>query len=65
MSWFTTAGAFSIDHTGRSEEEAETKTSANDFYTPEAAGDATLFVVVRDDRGGVGWLTTALQVVAD
>lgn len=57
VAWATTLGSFEADHTGRDEGEVASgaATSDNTFVAPDLAGDAEIFVVLRDDRGGVGW----------
>jgi len=54
VSWFATGGAFEHDHTGRSEAEGDPFTE-NVWTAPAQGGTAHLWLVVRDDRGGVGW----------
>jgi hypothetical protein len=40
----------------------ELPTTSDETYTaPTEAGDVTLWVVIRDDRGGVGWLQRSLS----
>jgi hypothetical protein len=56
VSWFTTAGSFDRDRSGRTEDEAETFTE-NTWTAPEEARTAHLFVVLRDARGGVAFTT--------
>jgi hypothetical protein len=62
VSWFATDGTFRDARTGRTEQEADTTGSANVWTAPEGEGDITLWVVLRDDRGGVAWQTYALRV---
>lgn len=61
LSWFTTAGVLDRDRTGRSEEELETFTE-NDFTAPTATGPVSLFVVLRDARGGVAFAAHTVMV---
>jgi hypothetical protein len=61
LSWFTTAGTFDEDHTGRAATD-EATTSDNAWTAPAVAGPAHVWVVVRDDRGGVGWRGFAFDV---
>lgn len=53
VSWYATAGAFEHDRTGRDETDLTT-TSDNTWTAPDAA-KATLWAVLRDSRGGVGF----------
>lgn len=59
VSWFTTAGSFDRDRTGRTAEEPETFTE-NTWTAPDDARAAQLWVVLRDARGGVAFTTLAL-----
>ncbi len=57
-SWFATAGSFDDDRTGP----ASATTSLNGWRAPAVPGLVHLWVVLRDDRGGVGWAEYALDV---
>jgi hypothetical protein len=61
VAWFATSGIFASDRTGR-EATDQTTSSDNDFTAPNAAGVLRAWVVLRDDRGGVGWLEYAIEV---
>jgi hypothetical protein len=61
LSWFTTAGLLDEDHTGRDEAD-EATWSDNAWTAPAGAGIAHLWVVLRDDRGGVGWRAYTFDV---
>ncbi len=52
-SWFVTAGAFDSDRTGR--DGTDLATSTTNALTLPASGAIHGWVVLRDDRGGVGW----------
>ncbi|MGC4094033.1 MAG: hypothetical protein QM756_40215 [Polyangiaceae bacterium] len=54
-SWFTTAGSFEHDRSGRSEGEAAIAYSDNTWVAPKTPGPVRFWVVLRDDRGGVGY----------
>lgn len=62
LSWFATAGSFADPRTGRTESDADEASSDNAFSAPEEVGDLTLWVVLRDDRGGTSWQTYAFRV---
>lgn len=62
LSWFASAGEFEHDRTGRSEAEAGDRESDNRWTAPATRGDVRLWVVLRDDRGGVGWGSYRLRV---
>jgi hypothetical protein len=60
-SWYATAGAFSVDRSGRAEDDPAT-TAANQWTVPGTAGPVHLWVVLRDARGGVGWESYTIAV---
>ncbi len=62
VSWFATGGSFEHDRTGRDEGEMETSTD-DDWTAPKDAGTVTLWVVLRDSRGGVAWRELTVAVV--
>jgi hypothetical protein len=62
VSWFATDGDFEHDRTGRTEEEAGTSYTDNQWTAPDAHGTVHLWVVIRDDRGGVGFESYTLEV---
>jgi hypothetical protein len=54
VSWFSNAGSFDQDRTGRGEDEREI--FADDVWTaPNVPGLVPVIVVLRDARGGVDW----------
>jgi hypothetical protein len=55
VSWFASDGEFEHDRTARSEAEAESGDSDNQWTAPDSEGEQRIWVVLRDDRGGVGW----------
>jgi hypothetical protein len=62
VAWYTTSGAsVDTDRTGRSSSDDAT-TSDNGWTAPTAPGSAHLWVVARDNRGGVGWAEYAFDV---
>ena len=61
VAWFATAGSFDSDRTGRGATDTVT-TSDNGWTAPGAAGPLHLWVVLRDDRGGIGWAEYVLEV---
>lgn len=60
IAWFATDGSFDHDRTGR--EGGGEPFSDNGWIAPSAPGPVRLWVVIRDDRGGVGWLDFVLDV---
>ncbi len=51
VSWYTTAGAFATESTGRAADDLAT-TSSNTWTAPTSEGVAHLWIVIRDSRGG-------------
>lgn len=62
VSWFATGGALENDRTGRQEGEFAETTSDNTWTAPAQAGPVFLWVVLRDDRGGVDWRSFKVDV---
>jgi hypothetical protein len=62
VAWYATAGTFDDDSTGRAEDDTAT-ISDNVWHAPAQPGTVHLWVVLQDDRGGVGWkgFTIAVQ----
>jgi hypothetical protein len=64
VAWFATAGSFDNDRTGTAPDDP-TPFTTNTWRAPSpaaAGGRVYLWVVLRDDRGGVGWAEYALDV---
>jgi hypothetical protein len=61
VAWYATAGTFAQDRTGRAGTD-DTTTSDDGWTAPSTAGPVTLWVVLRDSRGGVGWATYVFDV---
>jgi hypothetical protein len=61
VSWFATAGAFTLDGSGRGEDEMETFTR-NEWKAPETPGPVHMWVVLRDSRGGLDFASVEIQV---
>jgi hypothetical protein len=64
VAWFATGGAFDFDRTGRSSEDDDVgaTTSDNAWQAPDKPDTVTMWVVLRDARGGVGWKQFTLDV---
>jgi hypothetical protein len=62
VSWFTTAGTLDTDTGGLAEDEADRADTDNAWTAPSEAGEARIWLVVRDDRGGVGWQSYRVRV---
>jgi len=61
VAWYNTAGSYAQERTGAEEGDTSLE-SDNQWTAPSEAGDLTLWVVVRDARGGVGTLQLGMQV---
>ena len=55
VSWFSDAGSWAHDRSGRTEEDASIPYSDNVWTAPSVPGEVKMWVVLRDDRGGVGF----------
>jgi hypothetical protein len=62
VSWYANAGGFADDRTGRTEEESSVTSSPNTWTAPTTAGTYTMWVVIRDSRGGTGWKSYRITV---
>jgi hypothetical protein len=62
VSWYSNGGSFTDDRTGRTEQEAALVTTTNTWTAPATAGTATMWVVLRDSRGGIGWKSYRIAV---
>jgi hypothetical protein len=60
VSWFATAGALDVDATAVAEDDPATRVTTT-WHTP-ASGLATLWLVLRDSRGGVATRTLSVTV---
>jgi hypothetical protein len=62
VSWFATDGVFEHDRSGRAEEEAAINSSDNTWTAPMKRGTVHLWLVLRDNRGGVAYQSYQLEV---
>jgi hypothetical protein len=62
VAWYASAGTFDESQTGRAESEPDVAETTNGWVAPNAPGLVRLWLVIRDDRGGVGWLTSDVVV---
>jgi hypothetical protein len=63
VAWFVSAGRLDTASTGRAEDDPALS-SSNAWTAPNDPGGATLWVVLRDSRGGVDFATYELTVLA-
>lgn len=61
VAWYASAGRFENEQTGREESDSESSTQ-NVWVAPSRSGVATLWLVIRDSRGGVSWETYRVEV---
>jgi hypothetical protein len=61
VSWYTTAGSFANDRSGRSETELESFTD-NVWLAPSEPRRVHLFTMLRDARGGLAFATVVAEV---
>ena len=64
VAWYSDAGGFSVPETGVSSSDPETTRESNTWQAPANERDARLWVVVRDERGGVGFRSVTANVRA-
>jgi hypothetical protein len=62
VAWYATGGSFDVDRTGRDAADLAV-TSDNGWTAPSQPGTVTMWIVLRDDRGGVSWTTYTVQVM--
>lgn len=56
VAWYASKGSFELEQTGLDEERSASRRSTSNSWRPGTAlGSATVWVVVRDTRGGVSW----------
>lgn len=63
VSWYATAGKFDNRRTGVSESDPDEPGTTNRWVAPQASGEVRFWIVIRDDRGGVGWQSYRIHVV--
>jgi hypothetical protein len=61
VAWFATGGSFDDDRTGRASSD-DTNSSDNAWTAPGQAGPVHIWIILRDDRGGVGWADYTIEV---
>jgi hypothetical protein len=60
VAWHASAGSLGTESTGRAE--SDPATSTDDTWTAPAGGQATLWLVLRDSRGGTDFATYGVMV---
>jgi len=62
VSWFADAGAFAEEQSGSAEGAGGPDVASNVWTAPSLPGEARLWIVIRDERGGVGWREYLVRV---
>ncbi len=62
VAWYATGGAFEHERTGRSEQEGDEPSSSNRWTASGRTGPVQIWIVLRDERGGVGWARYLVEV---
>jgi hypothetical protein len=60
VSWFATGGSFNLDRNGN--DGNDTTTTSDNVWVAPSAGGVHMWVVLHDDRGGIGWGSYTLAV---
>lgn len=64
VAWYTSSGHFDNEQTGRPESEASSaRSSENVWRVGELRGPATVWIVIRDSRGGQSWEVRQFEVM--
>jgi hypothetical protein len=61
VAWYANAGEFETQSTGRSEDDPTSETQ-NAWTAPQSAGQARLWMVLRDGRGGSDFAAYSVRV---
>lgn len=62
LSFYTTAGRFSSERSGPNDADPDEANAVVGFRAPAGEGTLDLWIVIRDDRGGSGWVHVPLIV---
>jgi hypothetical protein len=62
VSWYATAGEFEERKTGVSESDPDEPRTGTSWVSPSQSGEHRLWLVIRDDRGGVSWRSYRVSV---
>lgn len=62
VAWYGSAGTFVDEQTGRTESDPDGVDSFDTWTAPDSPGLVKLWIVLRDDRGGVGWKEYMVEV---
>lgn len=62
VAWYTSNGSFEAEQTGLDEVEARSRHETENVWRPAKPGPATVWLVIRDTRGGASWKTLRFTV---
>lgn len=62
VAWYSDVGGFSVPENGVASSDPESATETNTWKAPANERDARLWIVVRDERGGVGFRSVTANV---
>jgi hypothetical protein len=62
VAWYSNLGTFDHDRSGRTEADAAAPYTNNTWTAPNSAADVRLWLVLRDDRGGVAYRSLVVHV---
>lgn len=62
VAWYTSNGRFENEQTGLDEGEARSRHDTQNVWHPAHAGPASVWLVIRDTRGGLSWKTLRFVV---
>jgi hypothetical protein len=62
VAWYTSNGSFEAEQTGLDESEVRSRRGLQNVWRPAEAGPSTVWLVIRDTRGGVSWQTYRFAV---
>jgi len=62
VAWYSDVGGFSTPENGVASSDPEATRETNDWKAPENERDSRIWVVVRDERGGVGFRSVTANV---
>lgn len=62
VAWYSDVGGFSVPENGVAASDPESTTKGNTWRAPASERDSRIWVVLRDERGGVGFLSVTANV---
>ncbi|HEY6728066.1 MAG TPA: hypothetical protein VI197_28855 [Polyangiaceae bacterium] len=62
VAWYSDVGGFSVPENGVASSDPESTTEANRWRAPASERDSRLWIVLRDERGGVGFRSITANV---